>query len=378
MAVQCVLDVTAIDSGLPMTDDQTHDWSDWPTQETGGAQEASPQVGVGLDNLGNTCWQNAVIQCLFHNNSFVHKLIKECTTSTASDVKDSESDHQNNDQTVAHLLVQLYRQYQNQKCGSIRAQDFHSAVSRRHVSLGDGRQHDAQEFLALLLDAIHEQLKSPIERAVKRAKVDDCLSEWLRDRETNGSSCVDTFQGQMCGTIQCDNCGHVSQTYEPFRFLALPLPVTRQTKVKVEFTPLNGQTVCHKLIIDNKYDSVNQLKHKLRQKVSDITCEDRDLAVAQLSDNGRRIARVVDDSEDVLSLDTSQEVAIFELNPIVDNEWQQKWNNESNETKNCLICQSFNTFIVFVFLNAMFVFRSGRETIVSTVVAFARLCRTRM
>lgn len=41
--------------------------------------------------------------------------------------------------------------------------------------------------------------------------------------QKNRSIVVENFQGQLCSTIECQRCEHISTTFEPFMFLTLPL-----------------------------------------------------------------------------------------------------------------------------------------------------------
>ncbi|CAG2101463.1 unnamed protein product [Medioppia subpectinata] len=314
---------------LPTLDDDD-DCLSWPavialpgpvsatTTSTSGQQHQNT-VGVGLANLGNTCYQNCVFQCLLNNRHFVQ-----------------------------HLTP------------SIR-----ESMSRRHKALADGRQHDAQEFLALLLDALHEQLltrnghhcddddytadginnsggdhlnsisnhnhnlnhnssNSDNHRnsnhvtvnVNKRLKVSDkcCTGDdepssavTINDTTAIGGdkSCVqDVFQGQLCSRIVCDVCHRISQTYEAFMYLALPLPIVRHRQLVVAYTPLAGPTTRLLITVENKYDSVVQIKHRVREQLALNAVTDSELVVAETHDGGTHVARLVDDSEDVLSLNT--------------------------------------------------------------------------
>ena len=71
-------------------------------------------------------------------------------------------------------------------------------------------QQDCQEFLAVLLDHIHEHL--------------------ARDHTPPAAETIvsRTFQGQLKNEVQCVRCQHVSTKVEPFVYLSLPLPGAHQ------------------------------------------------------------------------------------------------------------------------------------------------------
>jgi hypothetical protein len=64
--------------------------------------------------------------------------------------------------------------------------------------------------------------------------------EWERYRAANRSLIVDIFEGQLRSQLICRACGATSSTFEPFRYLSVPIPsnhVDRAT-LKVVFFPI--------------------------------------------------------------------------------------------------------------------------------------------
>lgn len=109
-------------------------------------------------------------------------------------------------------------------------------------------QHDTQEFLAFLLDGLHEDLnrirKKPyIEKPDWKAGGGDReLAElgrecWDGYKKRNDSVIVDLFQGQLQSTLVCPDCHKESITMDPFMYLTVPLPISQTRVVKVVFFP---------------------------------------------------------------------------------------------------------------------------------------------
>jgi ubiquitin carboxyl-terminal hydrolase 4/11 len=108
-------------------------------------------------------------------------------------------------------------------------------------------QNDAQELLAFLLDTLHEDLN----RVLKKPNVevpdwnggDDkdlvrhAITAWEGYKKQNDSIIVDLFQGQYKSTLVCPECEKVSITFEPFKYLTLPLPVQRSWEHTVYWVP---------------------------------------------------------------------------------------------------------------------------------------------
>lgn len=105
-------------------------------------------------------------------------------------------------------------------------------------------QHDGQECLRIILDALHEALiRSPGPRP-KFTYTDthaDVLSNlgkatlsWNRSQSIGGSSVIsDVFGGQIESVIRCGTCAAESATYDTFFDLSVPIP-SGAKKVRLE------------------------------------------------------------------------------------------------------------------------------------------------
>uniref|UniRef100_A0A8C5QT47 ubiquitinyl hydrolase 1 n=1 Tax=Leptobrachium leishanense TaxID=445787 RepID=A0A8C5QT47_9ANUR len=92
-------------------------------------------------------------------------------------------------------------------------------------------QHDAQEFMAFLLDGLHEDLnriqnKPYTETVDSDGRPDEEVADeaWLRHKMRNDSFVVDLFQDQYKSKLVCPVCSKVSITFDPFLYLPVPLP----------------------------------------------------------------------------------------------------------------------------------------------------------
>lgn len=130
--------------------------------------------------------------------------------------------------------------------------EFKATIGRFGPSFSGYQQQDSQEFLAFLLDGLHEDLnrivKKPyIERPdstddmvgdqEKIAKLAD--THWDIYKKRNDSAVADLFAGLYKSTLVCPDCGKVSITFDPFMDLTLPLPIESLWSHKVVFYPLN-------------------------------------------------------------------------------------------------------------------------------------------
>lgn len=85
--------------------------------------------------------------------------------------------------------------------------------------------------------------EEPEEKEVDEDRLPDdekAALQWERYRARNRSLIVDVFEGQLRSQLTCCKCGSSSSTFEPFRYLSVPIPsnhVDRAT-LRVVFFPL--------------------------------------------------------------------------------------------------------------------------------------------
>lgn len=110
------------------------------------------------------------------------------------------------------------------------------------------QQHDSQEFLATLLDLLHEDLN----RKTKGKYVEETFPDtdefeflsaksWNYYLSKNQSIIVDVFQGQYKTTISCLTCKKVSYKFDTFMYLSLPIDTNKANSDIIECIKLFSQ-----------------------------------------------------------------------------------------------------------------------------------------
>lgn len=120
----------------------------WPSGTSSPTVEKYMIEKVGLNNLGNTCYMNSVLQALFMTRTFRNEVLlfdKECSQ-------------------LFGKLQTLFVLLQFSKRAALSPNDI-LHLSRPPGFLV-GHQHDSSEFLGYLLDTLHEQEQNCVSAAV--------------------------------------------------------------------------------------------------------------------------------------------------------------------------------------------------------------------
>ncbi|KAM6957914.1 ubiquitin carboxyl-terminal hydrolase 31 [Aplochiton taeniatus] len=203
----------------------------------------------GLKNHGNTCFMNAILQCISNTELFAEYLALE-------QYKGDETEDDKPKTNGVHLrrkVAPARGEVTEQLSGLVRAlwtfeytpqhsREFKNAVSKSALQYRGNSQHDAQEFLLWLLDRVHEDLNSvgnPNNRPTLKPPIeeDDGGVEGPSLPLSAGSFVQELFQAQYRSSLTCPHCQKQSNTFDPFLCISLPIPLphTRPLYVTVVY-----------------------------------------------------------------------------------------------------------------------------------------------
>ncbi|EFA79836.1 peptidase C19 family protein [Heterostelium album PN500] len=154
----------------------------------------------GLQNLGNTCFFNSIMQNLTHINALRDVLLVPPGTSSIS----NNPVKSNGPLTVEmhHFFTKMYKL----NSPYISPHSLFTEICKKAPRFLGFRQQDAHELLIHLLDGLISE-----EQEATKNKRDPTYIDKI-------------FGGRLISIITCFHCGYVSKTHEPFLDLSLPLP----------------------------------------------------------------------------------------------------------------------------------------------------------
>ncbi|CAL9703107.1 unnamed protein product [Knipowitschia caucasica] len=181
---------------------------------------------VGLRNIGNTCFLNAIVQCLSHT----HGLRDYCLLTSYRHEKFNKEDAKLLE-AFTKVLSSLWDVNGDDR--AVNPKQFYNVFKEAVPYFSGYSQQDAQEFLRFLLDKLHteinrrpyvQRVKEPEQKFARFRLSEEATSMWKRHLERDDSRIVDLFAGQLRSSLHCSVCSHYSNTFDVFCDLSLPIP----------------------------------------------------------------------------------------------------------------------------------------------------------
>jgi ubiquitin C-terminal hydrolase len=184
----------------------------------------------GLQNLGNTCFMNSILQCLSSVEPMSRFFLRDTVALQAAL---SEANEMSYGGRIALAWAAFIRaQRQNTGGETLVPRVIKDLVSEKASHFVGFQQHDSEEFARFLLDYLMEDTtrhKGPKKPVVPYADTDAMTeaelarNEWHSYQLRNGSPVTDLFAGSYLSEVKCLTCGNVAKKCDPFTSLQVPL-----------------------------------------------------------------------------------------------------------------------------------------------------------
>ncbi|KKF95951.1 Ubiquitin carboxyl-terminal hydrolase 12 [Ceratocystis platani] len=270
---------------------------------------------IGLGNLGNTCYMNSALQCV--------RSVEELSKYFLSGEYHKEINYDNPlayNGRMANGYGELLKQMYMGNNDAVRPSNFKSVVGHCRPSFAGYAQHDSQEFLGFLLDALQEDLSRVKSKPYieKPDSTDEMIGDpaaiakmaeevWDITRRRDDSVIADLFTGLYKSTLKCPVCKKVSITFDPFNNLTLPLPVDSAWTKTIKFFPLNDIPIEMEVELPT-HSTVSALKSFVAERTGVSGCK---LICAE--EYSGKFFKVFQDSDDVSDIQTKDIIALHEI-----------------------------------------------------------------
>ncbi|XP_017089550.2 ubiquitin carboxyl-terminal hydrolase 32 isoform X2 [Drosophila bipectinata] len=220
---------------------------------------------TGLHNLGNTCFMNAALQVLFNTQPLAQYFQREMHRFELNATNKLGTRGQ-----LAMRYGELLKEVWTATTRSVAPLKLRFCVNKHAPQFAGGGQHDSQELLEWLLDALHEDLNRVTEKPYSELKDSNgrpdkivAAEAWSQHHARNQSIIIDLFYGQLKSKVSCLGCGYESVRFDPFSLLSLPLPVENYVYLEVLVILLDGSVPIKYGLRLNSECKYADLKHKL-------------------------------------------------------------------------------------------------------------------
>lgn len=196
-----------------------------------------------------------------YNNEGKDEVCKEKTNDSTTNEKNGIDPLLVSKGQISARFSSLVRKLWVGQFSAIVPKNFKMVLGFLYSQFNGYRQQDCQEFLAILLDSLHEDIRHTRNE------------EGYSNHDNMNSIITDIFQGQLKSEVTCCRCGHVSTKNDPFMYLSVPLPHANERQIEIIWSPVTRPSQNRKLtkflLVIPKLSNVAQIKSSLCDMIGD-------------------------------------------------------------------------------------------------------------
>ncbi|NWX88725.1 UBP45 hydrolase, partial [Nothoprocta pentlandii] len=266
----------------------------------------------GINNLGNTCFFNAVMQNLAQThilNELMYEMKEKGTKLKICHTSDSQLDplmvNLSSPGPLTSAMFLFLHSMKEAGKGPLSPKVLFSQLCQKAPRFKGFQQQDSQELLHYLLDAMRieetKRIQTGILKAFNNPTTKTADEETRRKVKAYGREGVKMnfidriFVGELTSTVMCEECENISTVKEPFIDLSLPIieervakpvPLGRTSKGKSAQEADVGQYNCSSITALNNQPKIVR-KHPLTKDKNQLNQERRLARRASCSEEDR-------------------------------------------------------------------------------------------
>ena len=191
---------------------------------------------IGLDNIGNTCYLNTILQCLSKTIHFSNIFLGK-----ESPVWQRHINTEKKEKDFVIAFKNLINGMWTNERSIIRPISMLDLIQRHFPNFEGFNQQDAHEVLVYLIDTLHTGFSKEVNIDITgnpKNKLEKlqlmCMKQFKTQYNSDYSIILDLFYGQLITEIKTLDGKHVSYNFSPFSTLEVPLKETNSNSISLE------------------------------------------------------------------------------------------------------------------------------------------------
>ena len=189
---------------------------------------------IGLQNIGQTCYMNASLQCLTN----VEKISKKLLQMFNQNIINIQQ------QPLTYVYSSLLYEFKITDKSYIIPQTFKATLEELNPLFQGNQASDAKDFIFFMIERLHQELKPPENPLNNFAQIDFfkqemearnqmlTLNKFLNEFRNNSSIISDTFYGITSSQMKCEGCQSIKYSFQTFNILNFILKKVKEDKSK--------------------------------------------------------------------------------------------------------------------------------------------------
>lgn len=225
----------------------------------------------GLSNLGNTCFMNSALQCMSNSIELTKYFLIGCYKNEIN-----YSNPLGTKGRLATAYAKLMKELWVTSDARVAPWDVKKAIGTVAYQFQGFAQQDSFELFNYVTDTLHEDLNRVKEKPYTEFKDSDGRPDkevsddhWSAFTDRNQSVIVDLMYGQLKSRLICSVCSSVSNTFDPYLALSLPIPKNKCSKINIVYFPCQfseGKKIMRMKMNFENGDTIHDLKRKLQEQ----------------------------------------------------------------------------------------------------------------